>query len=206
MPRIVGIAFPMQRLNQFSMETQLAFAPAATYRSLLAEPPVPLWRRLGIFMTVIAVAIPIMAVQRVTIGLVAATAIAWSFVLAIQLVLGTLVIASVPSRRVGLKRALDLWFAGHLPYCIWVLATAALMSNLSGGSLEMLVVLAIVPSMWTAAIVTTFCRIVLNSSRAGARWRAAIHLIAVWAVGLQYVALSVGGWFQITGSVSRLFE
>jgi hypothetical protein len=35
---MVGIAFPMQRLNHFSMETQLAFAPAATYRSLLAEP------------------------------------------------------------------------------------------------------------------------------------------------------------------------
>jgi hypothetical protein len=141
----------------------------------------------------------------VTVGLVAATAIAWSFIVAIQLVVGVLVIGSVPSRRIGLWHALDLWFAGHLPYSLWLLAVAALMANVPG-SLELIIVLAVAPSLWTAAIVAAFCRIVLGCSRGGARRRAAIHFVAVWAIGLEYVALSAGGWFQITGAVTRLFE
>src|SRR5687768_11345369 len=100
----------------WSIETQLALAPGATYAWLLAEPRVPVWRRLGVILLVMAVAIPIMAVQRVTMGLVSVTAICWSFALAIQLVTGALIIASVPSRRIGLRPALGLWFAGHLPY------------------------------------------------------------------------------------------
>jgi hypothetical protein len=188
-----------------SPEARLAFAPAATYPVLLAQPGARLWQRVGMFLLVVAVAIPIAAVQRVTIGLVAATAIAWSFIVGIQLAVGSIVILSAPSRRIGLSRALDLWFAGHFPYSLWLLAVAVLMSNLQG-SLELIIVLAIAPSLWTAAIVSAFCRIVLGCSPRGARWRAAIHLLAVWAIGLEYVALSVGGWFQITGAATRFFE
>jgi hypothetical protein len=47
---------------------------------------------------------------------------------------------------------------------------------------------------------------VLGTSRAGGRWRAALHLIAIWAIGFELVALSAGGWFQIWGSVTRLLS
>lgn len=190
----------------FSLETQLAFAPATTYALLLDEPSVALWRRLGIILLVIAVCIPIVSLQRVTIASVVASAVSWSFILAIQLVLATLVIASVPTRQTTMRRALDLWFAGHLPYTLWLLAVAALVPNLSFASLEMIIGLAIVPSVWTAAIVSAFCRVILGTSHAGARWRAAVHFIAVWVVGLQYVAWSAGGWFQITDAVARLIK
>jgi hypothetical protein len=101
----------------FSLESRLAFAPVTTYALLLAEPSVALWRRLGIFLLVVAVCFPIMALHRVTI------------------------------------------------------ATAA---------------------------------VVLGTSRSGARWRSVIHFIAVWAIGLEYVAVNVGGWFQITDAIVRL--
>jgi hypothetical protein len=188
-----------------SPDARLALAPTVTYAELLAEAPTALWRRLGLFVLVLAVAIPIMALQRVTIALVATTAIAWSFVLAIQLIVGSVLIASVRSRPTGFMRALGLWFAGYLPYGLWLLAVAALMSNMTG-SVELVIVLAIVPSLWTAAIVSAFCRVVLGCSRAGARWRAAIHLLSVWTIGLEYVAVSAGGWFQITASLNGFFE
>jgi hypothetical protein len=190
----------------FSRETRLAFAPGATFALLRAERPVGMWRSLGVSLLVMGVAIPIMAVQRVTIGLVAATAISWSFTLAIQVLMGALVVASVPSRRIGMRPALDLWFAGHLPYSLWLLATAALVANLPFDSLEMVIALGLIPSVWTTAIVSAFCRVVLGTSRGGAGWRAGCHFIAAWAIALQYVAWAAGGWFQVTGSVAGFFE
>ena len=203
---MVGIASHGQRHTPFSPETHLAFAPSSTYALLLAEPPTSLWKRLGISLLVMAVVIPIMAVQRVTFGLVLLTAISWTFILAIQLALGALVIASVPSRAIGLTRAFDLWFAGHLPYSLWLLAIGPLMANMEFGSIDLVIVLAVIPSVWTAAILSAFCRVVLGTSRAGGRWRAAIHFAAAWAISLQYVAWVAGGWFQITGSIAAFFR
>ena len=189
-----------------SAETRLAFAPAATYAVLLTEPPVPLWRRLGLFLLAIAVAIPIMAVQRVTIGYVAVTAISWSFVLLIQLSIALLLVMSVPSRPISVSRALDLWFAGHLPYSLWLLVISAVVANLESASVEMVIVLALIPSLWTSAILSAFCRVVLGTSRRGARRRAVLQFIVAWVFGLEYVALGSGGWFQVVGPVTRFFE
>ena len=189
-----------------SAETRLAFAPAATYAVLLTEPPVPLWRRLGIILLVIAVAIPIMAVQRVTIGYVAITAVSWSFVLLIQLLIAVLVVLSVPSRPIGIRRALDLWFAGHFPYSLWLLVMSAVVANLESAPAEMVIVLGLIPALWTSAILSAFCRVVLGTSRRGARVRAVLQFVVVWSIGLQYVALASGGWFQVAGPVVRFFE
>jgi hypothetical protein len=199
---MIGTAPHSPRRGLFAPETRLAFSPTTVYASLLAEPTVPLWQRLAITVLVMAVAIPIMAVQRLTFGLILVTAISWTFVLAIQLVMAALMIASVPSRAISLTRAFDLWFAGHVPYSLWLLAVAALTANMEFGSIDLVIALAVVPSVWTAVIVSAFCRVVLGTSRTGARWRAAIHFAAAWAIGLQYVAWSAGGWFQITGSIA----
>jgi hypothetical protein len=189
-----------------STETHLAFAPAATYAVLLAQPPVPLWRRLGMILLVIAVAISIMAVQRVTIGYVAVTAISWSFVLLIQLLIALLLVMSVPSRPISVSRALDLWFAGHVPYSLWLLVISAVVANLESAAVEMVIVLSLIPSLWTSAILSAFCRVVLGTSRRGAWLRAVLQFIVAWAIGLEYVALASGGWFQVVGPVTRFFE
>ena len=189
-----------------SDDTRLAFAPAAAYAVLLTEPPVTLWRRLGTILLVIAVSIPIMGVQRVTIGYVAVTAISWSFVLAIQLLIAAVLVMSVPSRRIGVWRALDLWFAGHLPYNLWLLVISAIVANLESASVEIVIVLALIPSLWTAGILSAFCRVVLGTSRRGARLRAALHFAVVWAIGLEYVALASGGWFQVAAAATRFLE
>jgi hypothetical protein len=138
-----------------------------------------------------------MAVQRVTIALVATAALSWCFVLAIQAVVAIGVIASAPARRVALLPALDLWFAGHLPYSLWMLVAFAGMAASQSGPLRLLVSAAVVPAAWTAVIVLSFCRTVLGTTESGARTRTAVHFVSVWAIALSYIAWAAGGWFQL---------
>jgi hypothetical protein len=187
-----------------STDVRLALAPDATYRRLLADEGAVSWarmlRRPALVLLVIATAVPIMAIQRVTLGLVITAALSWSFVVAIQFLAGAVVIASAPTRRIEIRRALDLWFAGHLPYSVWLLLAAAVMGSARAGSVTIFIASALIPCLWTAAIVAAFCQTVLRTSRAGARSRAAVHVLVVWAIGLSYVAWAAGGWFQLLPS------
>jgi hypothetical protein len=186
-----------------SSEATVALAPAAGYRRLLENnTPVPWWRALerpAVVLLIVGVVVPVMALQRVTIGVVATAALSWSFVLAIQSLTGAAVIASVPARSIDATRALDLWFAGHLPFSLWLLVTAGWVAMSASMSMEVLVLSAVVPSVWTAIIVSAFCRTVLGTTRNGGRWRAAGHSMATWGVGLSYIAWAVGGWFRLLG-------
>jgi hypothetical protein len=192
-----------------SAEIRIAFAPDKTYRELAAgNEQVGVWRMLHrplIVLVVIATAVPIMAVQRITLGLFASSIASFGFVVLIQVAVGAAFIASARSRRIALSRALDLWFAGHVPYNLWLLATAAVFAASPWASLDLLIALAVIPAAWTAAIAAAFCRRVLGTSRGGARWRAAAHFIVMWAIALELVALSAGGWFQITRAVTAPF-
>ena len=175
---------------------------------MTADEPVSPWRMLRrplIVLVVIATAVPIMAVQRITLALFAFSIASFGFVLLIQMTVGVGIIAFAPARRASLPRALDLWFAGHVPYSLWLLATAAVFAATPYASLDVLIVLAIVPAAWTAVIVAAFCRQVLGAGRAAARWLAALHVLVIWAISFELVALSAGGWFQITRSVKGLF-
>jgi hypothetical protein len=192
-----------------SIDVQVALAPDSTYRALVADDErVAAWRMLRrplVVLIVIATVVPIMAVQRITLALLAASMVSFSFVAAIQLAVGAAVVASAGSRQVSFPRAIDLWFAGHVPYSLTLLIAAGVFASLPYGSLEGLIVPAVIPAAWTAVIVAAFCRQVLGTSRAGARWRAAAHFLVIWVIAFELVALSAGGWFQIASSVKRLF-
>jgi len=129
-----------------------------------AAPGRRLMMRLCIILLTIAVVIPVMSVQRVTMGLVAVAAVSWSFVVAIQIAVAVGVIMSARERRIDLVPALDLWFAGHLPYSLWMLAVAALATSSGLVDPMFLFATAVVPSAWTAWIVAAFCRRVLGNS------------------------------------------
>jgi hypothetical protein len=197
-------------LRLLSTEAQIALAPDKTYRALVADnEPVGVWRMLRrplIVLVVIATAVPIMAVQRITLVLFAFSIASFGFVVLIQMLVGAGIIASARSRRVSMSRALDLWYSGHVPYSFSLLVVAAVFAATPYASLDGLVALAVFPAVWTARIVAAFCRQVLGTSTAGARWRAASHFVVTWAIAFELVALSAGGWFQITRSVTRFFE
>jgi len=163
-------------------------------------------RRPLVVALVIGTAVPIMAVQRVTLRLLLASTISFLFLVAIQMLAGAVVIVSVPTRRLSMSRALDLWFAGHAPYSVCLLTVAAVFAALPWASLDGLILLASIPASWTAVIVSAYCRTVLGTSRAGGRWRAVLHFFLIWAIGFELIALSAGGWFQITRAVAGLLS
>jgi hypothetical protein len=146
---------------------------------------------------VIAVMVPIAAVQRVTVGLVASAALSWSFAVGVQALVAAAVIASAPRRRVRLATALDLWFAGHLPYSLWLLIALTWMTISPATSVERVILSASVPAVWTMWVIAAFCRTVLATTPAGARWRTAVHVVAICGFTVSYIAWVAGGWFQV---------
>jgi hypothetical protein len=146
---------------------------------------------------VVAVMVPIMAVQRVTLGLVATAALSWSFVVVLQSIVGLAIIGSAPARTIALLPALDLWFAGHVPYSLWMLAAFGLTAMMTSANVSVVILSAVVPAIWTAIVVAAFCRTVLGTTARGARWRAAAHFVSIWAITSSYIAWAAGGWFQL---------
>ena len=65
---------------------------------------------------------------RVVASLLLSQTVCWSFVPALQLVRGSLLIASAPRRRVTFPRAVELLFAAHGPWSLWLVATGVLQS------------------------------------------------------------------------------
>ena len=193
-----------------SIDVHVALAPGKTYRALMGTDErvslTRMLRRPALVALVIGTAVPIMAVQRTTAGLLVSSTLSFFFVVAIQILVGAALIASAASRRVNMPRAIDLWFAGHAPYSLWLLFAAALFAALPAAGLDALIALAVVPAVWTAVIVAAFCRHVLGTSPVGARWRAAAHFVVSWAVALELVALASGGWFQVWAPIARVVQ
>jgi hypothetical protein len=203
--------------SPFSSEMQVALAPTVTYERLLSSARsgaaatsalrptaarkaghyVRFLRRPALVVVVIAVMAPIMAVQRVTFGLVATAALSWSFAVLLQSLVGLAIITSAPARKIGVLPSLDLWFAGHVPYSLWMLVAFGLTAMETRANMRLVVLSAVVPAIWTAVVVTAFCQTVLDTTASGARWRAAAHFVSIWAITLSYIAWASGGWFQL---------
>lgn len=189
-------------------DLEIAFAPDAAYRRLRdahlpgAGPRTA--ARLVLIALAIGTAVPIMAVQRVTAGLVATAALSWGFVLIVQIATAAAVIASAPRRAVGLGESFDGWFAGHLPYNLWVMVACLVVANTRTEQLALLIASALIPTIWTWFVVSAFCQRMLDVGVAGARLRASIHAAAVWALAFGYMVWASGGAFQIVSAVRRV--
>jgi hypothetical protein len=186
-----------------SDELLVALRPDATYRELLARDTHVAWRRAlrrpAFVAFLIGSVATAAATGHVSAAALASTTVAWSFAVALQLAVGAAVILSAPTRRVSMPRAMDLWFAGHLPWSLWLLLVSVVLRvSTSAGTEEVLLTL-VVPMAWTAFIASAFCRIVLGATPRGARLRAAAHQSVTLALVLSYVAWSAGGWFRLLG-------
>jgi hypothetical protein len=189
-------------------DLEIALAPDAAYHRLRDASLPGAWPRTASRVVLIALAIgtaaSIMAVQRVSIGLVLTTALTWGFVLIAQAAAGAAVIASARRRSVSLGASFDGWFAGHLPYSLWIMASCVLVANTRTEQLALFIVSAIVPTIWTWFVVSSFCRRMLDLDRAGARLRASVHATAMWGLAFVYVVWASGGAFQIVSAIRRV--
>lgn len=196
----------------FSTEVHVAWSPDVTYARLRAARGVTSsWRLLVrpfVVLLVIGTIVPTMSTGRITAGLLAWSSALWAFAVLIQMAVAATIIGSAPRRAVPMIRALDLWFAGHLPYSLWLLCGGVVIA-VSGPTFDPLpavLLAAIVPAAWTAVIVAAFCRRVLDLPPAAARGRAAVHVAVTWSIVFSYMAWASGGWFQIVDAALRLFR
>jgi hypothetical protein len=187
-PRDLYVALMPARAYQelVAVETE------ATMASALARP--------ALFAVLVGVSVAIAATGQVSPVLLVSTTISWSWVVAVQLIFALLMTQALPrDGHVSAARALELWFAGHVPWTLWVLMLGPLLRALPETSAETLIVSALVPMAWTAAIAAAFGRVVLRQSDGLASLRAALHQLVLLGVILSFVAWSAGGWFRIVG-------
>lgn len=182
-------------------DVAVALAPARAYARLVEGPRATTWRHaLGrpvLVLLVIGVSTAIMATGRLTLSLVASTMLLWSFAIVIQVIAALALVASSRRRAVGASRAFDLFFAGHLPWTIWILVVTAWHAAELPYGFELLVCGAVAAIWRTAQIVHAFALTVLGTAGSGARARTAAHQAAIVLVILSFVAATSGGWWRL---------
>jgi hypothetical protein len=167
-----------------SPEILLMVSPRTTYASLARTPrritPLAALRRPLLVTIVIGASTAIGATGHVTPALVLSTTICWSFVVLLQVGIALAVMAGPARRTVGSARALDLYFAAHAPWSLWMLAAVAWAPSPVGRPLTPILVAAAVPFILTPRILSAFFREVLELDPRQAMARTAAQQAMTW--------------------------
>ena len=149
-----------------SPEIRLMVSPGATYASLTRVSarvtPLMALRRPLVVALVLGVSVAVGATRHVTPALLLSTTLCWSLVVALQAAIALVLIAGPARRTVGLARALDLYFAGHAPWSLWMLAATAWGPSPVGRPMTPIVIAIAVPLVLTPRILSAFFREVLD--------------------------------------------
>ena len=183
---------------------RLAVSPSGAYRRLLAADQGTTWRRAlerrALVALLVGGTVAIASTGRVPPALLLSTTLSWSWVVLVQVAIAMVMTRPLPrGRAVSATRAIELWFAGHVPWTLWLLAVAPLLRLVPDLDVELLIVSMLLPMAWTAPIAVAFSRTVLERSGVESWARALVHQAALVLVILSYVAWAAGGWFRILG-------
>jgi hypothetical protein len=118
--------------------------------------------------------------RHVTPALLLSTTLCWTVVVLVQAAIALTLIAGPARRTVGLARALDLYFAGHAPWSLWLLAAAAWAPAPLGRPVYPIAILAAVPLVLTPRILAAFFREVLEMDPREAAARTAAQQVMTW--------------------------
>jgi hypothetical protein len=169
-----------------SPELRLMVSPRETYATLARVSGrgtvVTAVRRPLIVALVLGVSTAISATGHVTPSLLFSTTACWSFVVVIQAAIALTFVAAPARRTVGLARAIDLYFAGHAPWSLWMLAAAAWSPSPIGRPVWPVLVAAAVPIIMTPRILSAYFREVLEMDPRSAFARAAAQQAMTWAI------------------------
>jgi hypothetical protein len=125
------------------------------------------------------------ATHRVSGSLILSQTVCWSFVPALQLATGGVLVWSVRGRRISVARAIELLFAAHGPWSFWLVGLAGALTITANQFLPLAT--AIVPAAWTSIILNVFCREVLGLTAPQARLRTLGHQALTWLLVLGYL-------------------
>jgi hypothetical protein len=183
---------------------QVAVTPRASYARLVAARHDGRWldalERPFLYALLVGTCVAIAATGQASFGLIASTTAAWSWVVVVQLVIAlAMTRGSATGRTVSEPRAFELWFAGHVPWTLWMLVLAPAVRAYPALPLEEILFSMLAPIAWTSAIAAAYGRTVLGRSTVTSWLLAMIHPLAIVGVVLSYVAWSAGGWFRLVG-------
>jgi hypothetical protein len=163
----------------------------------------PGWRVLGhmaLVALVIGTSLTASATERVTLSLVMAGAIGWSFVPLLQLLTGLFLIRGAePGRRLAL---LDRYFATGWPWALWILVVHGTFVlwpwSRRFGHYE-LAIAALVPILWTIKLLIEYCQRELHLDAHRARIRVVQHQALTYSLFAAYVFFAVSLWPRVVG-------
>ena len=181
-----------------SPELHLLLSPRDAYAGLARRPraltPVTALRRPAHVALVMGLAVAIATTGRVTVGLVVSTTLCWSLLVGVQMAIALPLIAGPARRTVGIARALDLFFAGHAPWSLWLLVAAVWVPSPLGPSVAPLLWLALVPLALTQRIILAFFHEVLEVDPRVAVARTVAHQAVTWGLSLVLFGIAVQIW------------
>jgi hypothetical protein len=183
-------------------DLRLALSPTKTYCELIAEPERGTWlralERIAFVAILIGTAVTLSSARRLPPGLVLMGIVCWSFVPITQWLIGLVVIGRAPGRRLSVPRCLELLFAAHLPWSLWMLVTIGIDTFTPVPIPLVIQVLSLlVPAVWTTIILSAFCRIVLGCTPARAHLLIVAHQAMTWTAFFGYVVLVSGLWPRV---------
>ncbi len=188
------------------LDLRLALSPTETYRQLIVEPVRGTWlralERIAFIAVLIGTAVTLSSARRLPPGLVLMGIVCWSFVPITQWLIGLVVIGRAPGRPLSVSRCLELLFAGHLPWSLWMLVFIGFDTFTPVPIPPVIQALSLlVPAVWTTIILSAFCRIVLGCTPARAHLLIVAHQAMTWTAFFGYVVLVSGLWPRVLAFV-----
>lgn len=188
-----------------SPEIQVMLSPAAAYGEYASGGRSSgLWigvRRPLFVALVQGVAIAMAATETVAAPIVVSMIVCWSVAVIVQVLAAALFIRVAPARTTSFSGALDLFFLGHAPWSLWILASAAAFAWLVPYFTWIVLLTMAVPAALTARILVAFAQTVLGMDRRAALRLTALHQAFIWIVLLGYLGAAVALWPRAIGMI-----
>lgn len=184
-----------------SPEIQLMVAPDRTYAALAARDTsigaVRALRRPALVALVLGTSMALSATRHVTPALVFSTTLLLSIVVIGQAVIALAVMPGTAIRTIGRARALDLFFASHTPWSLWLLAAGVWVPSPFGLPPGPLWLAALAPIVLTPRIIAAYFREIHGLDRRRAALRTLVHQALTWASFIALFGAAVAIWPRI---------
>ena len=141
------------------------------------------------------------ATGRVVASLVVSQTICWTFVPVLQFVTGSGLIGASPNRLVTFPRAIELLFAAHGPWSLWLVAIGV--AQMLTPNQNVVILSAAVPGIWTAWILLAFSHDVLGLPAGRGRLAVFLHQAATVLLILAYVEFASRLSVRAIGQLAR---
>ena len=192
-----------RRTNEMSAALRVMLHPRHEYARLVAGAKDASWLRALKPPVLIAAMFGLLnstaAAGHVSATLVASEIAAWSFIPLLQLTTGALLIASAKARRVTFPRAIELLFAAHAPWSLWLVA-ATVFQTINPDP-YIVIGSGIVPLAITAFMLGAFGREVLGLSGREVRMRVFAHQAVTVLLIVAYIELATRLSVRIIGAL-----